>query len=629
MVLSLARVSLIIQGAFRERKRVANLVKFFRAEDDEKVVHFPSLHAKGAISLFIEASGLRGRSSGDGGFACPKALDMGFVDCHNSPQLFGARDKGKEGQNRVNSSANFGTELVVRGSGDRDRLDIVELNNAGFFRLGKEERMRKATPFSLIPLFVVAFSISAFAQAERDVKTGGAGREETLKLTINGGWNVAWLHVSHALTELPDAGTGGGTGSTLSQVVGTLNIDLRASIQDNIDVMVRIERPFGLDSGIESAEFGSGGFSYSFAFNAFGFGGDPVGSNLVASQVYLTVRELFDPAITLTVGQFGHKFDVRGTGDAMNLDLGNSEPLGPNFDVDAGSSGDGVPNGVARGVAYWAGVRVSYSRDKFALNAGLMQHDELPGGIDAHDQLERVFFVDATFDVTEDGSKVGVLGTWTFTDFGFPGDGKDDSFITIGASANIHVATDIDVFVEIYMVKGDYGNFPGPSTDIDALGYRVGAHMKFPGSTPAWVEVSVKSLSGGKSTDADDLRYKSYENDDDMLYFDSNEYGIDLDENVFMIKVKGGVSLSTGGGTNNLNLIGKIAIVQAEEDFDLSPEDTWGNEFNATLEYMLNKNAKIYVTLGYVFSADIFAAPVGFATEDSGLMFLVGTSGNW
>lgn len=517
------------------------------------------------------------------------------------------------GRTQASSETSFGTETVFRGSGARGRLDIVDKKRRFFTRLGKEEMMRKAT-LSLIPAFVVAFSVSAFAQAERDVKTGGAGREETLKVTINGGWDVVWAHFER---DAADIITFGGQPFPQSFMTGRLYLDLHASLQDNVDIHVRIQNLN--NTGFPFRALGSPNLDATDGGQIVPLGMTDPFSLLELDEVYASIREIIDPAVTLTVGLQTYVWDPTGSGTPMLLALGRSEPLWPKV------RNTNIPMGASRAEAGFAGARIDYAREKFALTVGFFQTNTIGASLGIEGK-ERVFFVNASFDVTEDGSRVGVIAALFNGDGTGGGNGKKDQILTLGGGARVRVGTDINVFGEVYVQSGSASDLF--SVDAAGLMFRVGGHIAFPGSTPAWVEVSYISVSGDDPTDGGkDANFYSYENDDDMVMFSSSEWGIDLDDNYVMIKIKAGVSLSTGGGTNNLRLIGKVALVSVHDDTGF-PDDSWGMEVNATLEYLFNKNVKVYVTVAHMSGGDIQEAFSARAV-DSGLMFLIGTAGEF
>jgi hypothetical protein len=467
--------------------------------------------------------------------------------------------------------------------------------------------MRKVS-LSLIPVFVALLSLSAYAQ-ERDVKTGGAGKEETLKLTINGGWNVGWVHVSGDLIDMSFGNTS--EPQAESVITGNVYLDIHASLQEKIDLHLRISNVNMI--GGPQKDTGSSEVLGLAPLEANGPG--PI---LEIDEAYVTIAEVFDPAITLTFGLHNVVFDVRGSGDPMMLALGHCED--PWATMDAYSNSGEYP-GTTHDESGFAGMSFAYTREKYQIGVGILQNSDDSGAR----YKERVFYANAIFDVTEDGSQVGIIAVWSFGSGVWNSAGEEEDILTFGVSANVHVATDIDVFAEVYINTGTYDSNPG-GTDEDAAGmaWRIGGHIEFPGNTPAWAELSIKNLSGMDSTESDEREgFFSYENDDDMLFYDSNEWGIDLDQNIMMIKIKAGVTL-----TNGIVLIGKLAMVDLVEDDDGSiTDDSLGMEFNATLEYPFTKNAKVYLTLGLISGGDYW--DYLNCREDGGMMFLFGTQADF
>jgi hypothetical protein len=461
--------------------------------------------------------------------------------------------------------------------------------------------MRKVS-LSLIPVFVALLSLSAYAQ-ERDVKTGGAGKEETLKLSINGGWNVGWAHWSG---DLVDIATGSSSYDRAeSAITGYIYLDIHASLQEKIDLHVQVS----------NAHMIGGPFKTTSTSQVLGLGtldADGPGPVFEIDQAYVTIAEVFDPAVTLTFGLQNVVFDLRGTGNPMFLALGLCE--GPWGNITSSASYFGTTHDESG----FAGLTFAYTREKYQIGVGILQKSDST----AARQKERVFYANAIFDVTEDGSQVGIIACWSFAGADGPGRGREEDVLTFGVAANVHVATDIDVFAEVYFNTGTVISNPGGTdTDAGGLGWKVGGYIDFPGNTPAWAELSIKSLSGADNTDATEREgFFAYENDDDMLFYDSNEWGIDLDQNIMMIKLKAGVTL-----TNGIVLIGKLAMCDMIEDNGGAiTDDSYGMEFDATLEYPFTKNAKVYLTIALISGGDYWEDTVG-TREAGGMMFLFGT----
>jgi hypothetical protein len=187
--------------------------------------------------------------------------------------------------------------------------------------------------------------------------------------------------------------------------------------------------------------------------------------------------------------------------------------------------------------------------------------------------------------------------------------------LSFGGCVLGQVTPDITAFAEVCVQTGTA--FDAVNMDQDALGFQVGAKMAFPASK-AWVELGIVSLSGDDPGTADYEEFQSYENNDDLVILESNEWGMDLDSNLFAIKVKGGIQLE------KINLIGKIATAKLDDDQGLG-EDDLGIEFDATVEFPLNKNAKLYFTFAMVTGNDV--VDTAYGADDSAMVFLLGTQG--
>jgi hypothetical protein len=334
-------------------------------------------------------------------------------------------------------------------------------------------------------------------------------------------------------------------------------------------------------------------------------------------------------------------FDVRGRGNAMLLDLAHAEsPWG-----EIGNAWFSVVR-VEQGPA---GLRGSYHTDGLEIEAGILQIDAGQGV----SGLERVAYADAVFDLDEFNGRIGVIAAL------FSGPGKGESVITLGGAFCFQLTSEIELFGELYFQTGTavsqgettldgIGPF-GQDADAAGVAWVVGGLLKAEGPTETWVELSVISISGFEqstvslaatsgvsggnlATNVDETaEFLSYENNDDMLILDSNEWGFDIDNNIVQIKVKSGMAISTGRSIpHDLRLVGKLALADTVEDFVvtdgvLTTEDAWGIEFDARIEYLLNRNAVIHLTFAYLFGSDVMEH-FNDEDEDSMILFLLGTT---
>lgn len=506
--------------------------------------------------------------------------------------------------------------------------------------------MRTPGCFALIAL-------SAFAQEPR-VRTGGEGRESTVRLFVNGGWEIGIAHESGRFREsayrlVRGAGVPAGAREGHTFANGAVHLDVHAVLEGDVGVYVRLQNTRyrssdRLPPGFRPDVFGPGISEFSRS-NLAGGSGDV---ELELKRAEIRLNDVFARGVTLRLGVQDAVFDVRGRGDAFFLDVSRAESpwgeignawFGP---VRKENSALGLHLGIGR-----------FGIGLFQVGDAAHRLLAIPAGDAAE---ERLAFVTAVFDLDEAGSRAGGIVAL------MNGTAHGDDVWTIGAAASVRLTGRLEVFGELYAQAGtaiQAGNSEldaavtgfVPVTDLEARGRagRIGARLEFPGGSPAWIELAVLYISGFEqdaarmSTGTGDLagvpansetrEFLSYENNDDMMILDSNEWGFDIDDNILQVKVKGGLSFGGGGPEGTAwTLVGKMAWARAVEKYLVGPgpasEDDYGIELDVTVGYDFNRNADLFLTVARLFNSDLMAL-FNRGADESMFLVLLGTSGRY
>jgi hypothetical protein len=482
----------------------------------------------------------------------------------------------------------------------------------------------------------VALSLPVFAQAEREVKTGGKDKETTLKLMLNGGLDVAFAYDSEQLRETGHWINGGVDGENADPYYyfnGPAWLSFAASLQDNVELVIVIRNvPFNQDESDQDPALAGANTNITSRTNW----GDNF--NVTIKYAYMRIKELFDPAWSLSVGQMDVIWDIRGKGNAVFLDVAHAES--PWSDVSRAWAHS------VRSEEFPVGFKVAYARDQFNFELGLfpvIRDAQAAAGVVNQSRQQAIYYLSGVFGVDNQGSKIG--GIFAL----FHGINPQDNVYTIGLGGLWVPQKDIEVFLEGYAqfgnawtdsVPGSGGRAPLGGTpaafaedgEHSAFMFLIGGRLDVPGETAAFIELHFLWVTGhdmdggasfsnangfalGNASNDESREFMSYENYDVMLLLNSNEWGYDFDTNILQITVQGGVMMSTGGAMkNNLHFILKLAYGVAPQEWEVAAvpgihaaDDPtgYGFEIDLVARWFLNKNANIYWSFGYLAGSEI------------------------
>jgi hypothetical protein len=469
--------------------------------------------------------------------------------------------------------------------------------------------------------------LAILAQAERDVKTGGAGKEETLRLAINGGLDIAFAYDSAQLRETErwlNGGFASGTNDTQPYYYfnGPAWVSFWATLQDNVEMNITIRTiPYTEVFGTQAP----GGNNPIISRRNWG---DDLNGTVTVKYAYLRIKELFDPSWSLSLGQMDVIWDVRGKGNAFFLDVAHAES--PWGEIDRAWAT------TVRMEEYPVGMKLNYQRDAISAELGLFpvvhEAQSILGTVQNQAFQQAIYYVNAIYSFGDLGSRLGMIVAL------FHGINPDDNVYTVGVSGVFVAQKDLEFFAEGYGQWGQawtQGRFTplavGMTEDGDQSAYAalVGGRLDIAGELSGFLELHFLYVSGHHMKDGtrfsdatgivapnarDSNEFMSYENYDVMLLLNSNEWGYDFDNNIMQVTLQGGLMLSSGAPMkNNIHLILKLAYAMAPEKWNVAAaathgatsQDQYGFEIDFTIRWYMNKNANIYWSVGFLAGSEI------------------------
>jgi hypothetical protein len=474
--------------------------------------------------------------------------------------------------------------------------------------------MKKAVT-AFVPLFVFAMAMSAFAQGAK-IDTN-AQNTETVKVTVSGGLDVDWIWRDRAFNAATGLNVGTVTGNFTDEgfFVGHYNVQLDIDLSEKVKILLRIDNP----SLPRTAAVTGGG-------NVLGT--NPEGMTAQVRQANITFNELFDPAVSLSVGTNEATFDIRGNGSPLFWDPAHSGSIYGNV-AGALPLGNGSSTSTADELQP-TGVVFSYNRESIHLNVilapaiierGASKADESGGAV--------TLLYDLTGGSMGKGSRLGAIVALT------SGAGSGAMY-TVGGGATVRDLgmKGLELFGEFYFQAGEV------TLDTDAGGFalEIGAKLMFEHDLQPWVEAKLTMQTGDDDQTAGDQdvdAFLSYEHHDDLMILQSDFYGADWDTNFFGIIISGGVALNVGQGKNNLRVWGVIGLCRTMEDvaFGATNEDALGNEVDIRAAYDFSKQVTIDAGIAMLFGSDILELSGGGSADpdadDSSFLFTWGVSGKF
>lgn len=441
----------------------------------------------------------------------------------------------------------------------------------------------KRETFVLVPCFVLALAATALAQGGGKPVSLNDQNGDTMKVTVGGGVNLDWVFRSGEVVERRAEGLG--AGATASDDANTF--EGRVFVRFDVELSNKISAAIEVSNQRLDGTSGDGGVGTTW-------GSDAESSGAFISEANIKLGEVLSEQFDLTVGVVKPSFNIRGKGGSLVFDPRNSDQINTTL-----SSATNLPQGANE--LQPTGFVGTYGRDALSLDIWLLPAlDE--GGAASADEAAYGFGLYYKLDQFGAGSRLGVLA------ISFDDAANDFNVWTYGAGATIQgLMEGLEVFAEFYLNTGDAGT-TGTGSTVDAKGtcIQVGANYAFAGmDSKPWVEGKLTQYSGDDTAgDDEEENFLSYESVSDLLILEDQYYGLNVRSNYSAIKILGGMGLSMGAGTNNVELSVGLGIAQAVEDITAAAEDDLGNEIDVKIKYNLSKQASLTFALGYLTGSD-------------------------
>jgi hypothetical protein len=167
---------------------------------------------------------------------------------------------------------------------------------------------------------------------------------------------------------------------------------------------------------------------------------------------------------------------------------------------------------------------------------------------------------------------------------------------------------------EAYLQFGDAGKVAGET--LDAVGWAIRARAKWHLAEKVWFEAGYVFLSGDDNgLDDEEGRFFSYENNDEFLIIESNEFGLDIDNNLQSWRTALGFPMVDAEGDDFPPLMAVLRVggFRFVEKVPLSPDpfagtvrrsDNLGFEVDLTLRLPISRQIWLDATGAVLFGAD-------------------------
>lgn len=464
------------------------------------------------------------------------------------------------------------------------------------------------------------------ALVAQDAQTGGAGREETLKLMVNGSLDIAAAFTSKELNEasewFPGGVVTGDANDSNAGWIGTLQIRFQVSLQDQVDLVVDLRTPRVLDDD------------------------GPAGTNYLDKVERPVARQAYVSLLNAKLGLQHPVFDIRGRGNVLFLDPADAESafsLGSGLGITNMAGVERVRPDTFRQELSPAGLVWTGTFTQLTVEVGLLPEMN-PGEAEGEFHLqgdEQMYFVSCLWMLDDFGSRMGAIAALMH------GPAAHSRVGTVGFGVSLKSIgwRGLELFAEGYAQFGkvyDDAEEPllGGPPDVKARGraFFAGGRTEL---GDGWLEIALLWVSGGDgdadgdgvldATENRSTEFLSYEGNDDLLVLEDHVIGLDVDNNYWTVRAKAGVGIDTGADLpKNLQLEIKIALARAVEGIRVGAqaEDRLGFEVDFGAAYLINKNAVLYLRAGRLLGAEVLELFTE-AAEDRAAAILAGTRVDW
>lgn len=391
-------------------------------------------------------------------------------------------------------------------------------------------------------------------------------------------------------------------------------------------------------------------------------GADGADKDLEVEQAYIDIKQVVTDFITLRLGMQDVRYKNTVHEDPFFMDLTESESAW------SGASSDGyrLTNSVNRTTLEPVGIlaRLAMAEQPWTLDLFYFTVSEnIAGGTGEAKQDERIAGAVFSYDLAGivaalDALKAGIM----LVQFG--GGTASPSATARQGGQNVRtwglnfdlmaMEKQIEVFGEFYTQSGTVFEDTSARGDLDQSGqaFQFGARY-----VPAmenlknyWAELKYSKISGDENpADSDNEQFMSYENVDDFIVMESNDFGLDWDANYKAWKLKVGANdIAALGEFGKISATLKYGMFKTDETVytidatgaggtlagttnqfaAIGSGDKLGNEFDLNVELSHSKNVRFYWTYGLLMGSDALddATP---SSESKTWVAVIGTKLSW
>ncbi len=468
----------------------------------------------------------------------------------------------------------------------------------------------------------LALTIAPFAAAQGGpAVTGLGGEDRALGLHLYGDLDAQMRYGCSGFTT-------GASGDNIDDPVWggspEITIGLKAALADKASVVIELRTP-RIEDGEPVNYFGNN------SGESGGFSGSDI--EIGIHQAYLNIQDALIQDLDVTFGIQELVFDVVGNDNPLLMALGRAE-VATTEGMNVGWNANAFDEAAA------GGLRLDYAIGE----AGSITVFHMIVDQDTLRDMEMVTGVRGIYGITEKTSIEAMIALINGADNGaLNGDESMIWLIGIGAASNGEFVEGLDIFGQVGFNAGTYGTSTAlaPADEVDASGlmFNVGANYQL--VNVAWKPkfgVEYLLVTGNEPDATGDDEYEgfvSYEDNDDLIVLEDNEFGFDVDQNYSVIKIRASITGDLAGAVqDNFTLEVLLGIAKLDEEIGAAPneEDGLGTELDIKASWAASKQVTVYGGLGWLFASDVLEEVVsningvGAEEYDSAVTFFVGTN---
>ena len=465
--------------------------------------------------------------------------------------------------------------------------------------MGKYRLLAAAALFSAV--------VPSFAQDAGNPVTTGSDESSAIGITVSGMVDLKYVYTMGSILDATDGtapvpGPATGTADDVDASnfwSGRFTIDLDVRLSDKVSALIEMENR-RIDGGA-NVNLGSDTFTSDSTVNF--------------EQAYIHVAEFLDPKLALRLGLQ----DVRYR-DGFFVDVSEAESAWTLATLTAAR--DTVEAAGFR--AFWAGgekwdLDLGYYT---IVEAGSPRADEgllaLHGNWEATEKLKFEGLVALMHNGT---SATGAIAGFS---------PKDAEVWSFGVSVDWAPINNLTVFGDAIWQTGRItddtapGVAGGTSSEHSGTGIRAGAKYVFDASIHPYVQIEYWRFSGDDKTDASvNHDFISYENNDQFLIVEDNDFGIDIDANYSAWKATIGAQV-----TDTFSVMAEVGFFDfvAPSAYntaaaELNSGDSIGTELDVTGRWDYSKSLTFEATVAALVGSDLLDKTT-HNQDDSAEMFL-------